>query len=247
MRTVAVIPARLASVRLPGKPLALLAGRPMIAHVVERVRRARGLARVIVATDAERIASVAAQAGAEAVLTSPECASGTDRVAEVARGIDADLVLNIQGDEPLLPTDAVEALRESLEEARARGVELATLARPLDPEEADLPQVVKVVRAEDGTALYFSRSLVPYPRQPGALEPLAHLGLYGYTREALLRLSALPPTALERAERLEQLRALGHGMRMAVTVGPWRTQAVDTPEDLARARALLENASAVGA
>lgn len=240
MRTIAIIPARLSSTRLPRKALALIAGRPMIAHVVEQVRRARGIDQVIVATDAQEIAVAARQAGAEAVLTSPGCASGTDRVAEAARNLDAELVLNIQGDEPLLPPEAIEALALALARGRDRGVELATLARPLEPEEAALPQTVKVVLAEDGTALYFSRSLVPYPREPGLLPLLAHVGLYGYTKSALMRLSGLGPTALERTEGLEQLRALGHGLRMAVAVGPWRTQAVDTPADLARVRAMLE-------
>jgi 3-deoxy-manno-octulosonate cytidylyltransferase (CMP-KDO synthetase) len=240
VRTVAIIPARLGSTRLPRKALAEIAGRPMVAWVAERVLAARGLDEVVVATDAPEIADAARKAGARALMTSPACPSGTDRVAEAARSLGADLVLNIQGDEPLLPPDAVEALRDALADGASRGVPLATLARPLLPEEAALPQVVKVVRAEDGTALYFSRSLVPYPREAGCVEPLAHVGLYGYTAAALEALSRLAPTALERAEGLEQLRALGHGLRMAVRVGPWRTQAVDTAEDLARVRALME-------
>lgn len=244
MRTLAVIPARLASTRLPEKPLADIHGRPLVAWVVERVRAARGIDEVVVATDDVRIASAAEVAGARSLMTSPDHPSGTDRVAEVARRIEADLVLNIQGDEPLLPPDAVEALRAALVEGRSHGVELATLARPLEAAEEALPQVVKVVRAEDGTALYFSRSLVPFPRTPDVLQPLAHVGLYGYTRAALARLAALPPTALERAEGLEQLRALGHGLRMAVRVGPWKTQAVDTPDDLERVRRLLPPAGA---
>lgn len=239
MKAVAIIPARLGSTRLARKPLADLHGRPMIAHVVERVRAARGLADVVVATDSTEIAEAAVRAGARPVMTSPDCPSGTDRVAEAARTLDADLVLNVQGDEPLLPPECVEALRDALVEGAPRGIELATLARPLGEEEAALPQVVKVVRAEDGAALYFSRSLVPYPRVPGVIEPLAHVGLYGYTRAALERWAALAPTALERTEGLEQLRPLGHGMRMAVRVGPWATQAVDTPDDLERVRALL--------
>jgi 3-deoxy-manno-octulosonate cytidylyltransferase (CMP-KDO synthetase) len=240
VRTLVVIPARLGSTRLARKPLADLHGRPLVAWVVDRVRAARGIDEICVATDSDEVARAAEQAGARAELTSPHHPSGTDRVAEVAaRRADASLVLNVQGDEPLLPPEAVEALRTALLEGAARGVELATLARPLEPSEAALPQVVKVVRAEDGTALYFSRALVPYPREHGVLEPLAHVGLYGYTRSALARLAALPPTALERAEGLEQLRALGHGLRMAVRVGPWLTQAVDTPEDLERVRALI--------
>jgi 3-deoxy-manno-octulosonate cytidylyltransferase (CMP-KDO synthetase) len=236
MKTVAIIPARLGSTRLSRKALADIGGRPMIAHVVERVRLARGLDAVWVATDSDEIAAAARAAGARVAMTSPDCPSGTDRVAEAARAIDAELVLNIQGDEPLLPPAAVETLHATLAEGVGRGIELATLARPLEPSEEGLAQVVKVVLAEDSTALYFSRSLVPYPRQPGLVVPLAHVGLYGYTRGALQRLASLRPTALERAEGLEQLRALGHGMRMAVAVGPWKTQAVDTAEDLAQVR-----------
>lgn len=246
MRTVAIIPARLGSTRLPRKPLADLGGRPLIARVVDRVLRARGLAEVVVACDAPEIAAAAEKAGARAVLTSPECASGTDRVAEAVRGLEAELVLNVQGDEPLIAPEAVEALAQTLREGVRRGCEMATLARPLDPEEADRPQVVKVVLAEDGTALYFSRSLIPYPREPGMAQALAHVGLYGYTRGALERLAALPPTRLERAEGLEQLRALGYGVRIAVRVGDFRTHAVDTPEDLARVRAMLGAASGPG-
>lgn len=238
MKTIAVIPARLESTRLARKALADIHGRPMIARVVERVLPARGLSAVVVATDSEEIARAAREAGAEAVMTSPDCASGTDRVAEAAGRLDAELLLNIQGDEPLLPVEAVEALHRTLVEAVERGVELATLARPLEAAEADQPQVVKVVLAEDRTAMYFSRSLVPYPRTPGVVSPLAHIGLYGYTRPALERLSRLAPTGPERAEGLEQLRALGHGMRMAVGVVPFATRAVDTPEDLELVRAL---------
>jgi 3-deoxy-manno-octulosonate cytidylyltransferase (CMP-KDO synthetase) len=239
VRTVAIIPARLGSTRLPEKALADIGGRPMIARVVEQVLKARGLAEVIVATDARAIAEAAERAGARAIMTSAACATGTDRVAEAVRTLDADLVLNIQGDEPLLPPEAVETLLETLQDAAARGIPLATLARPLLDDEAALPQVVKVVLAEDRTALYFSRSLIPYPRSAGLLTPLAHVGLYGYTRAGLERLSSLAPTALEQAEGLEQLRALGHGLRMAVGLGRWRTQAVDTAEDLARVRATV--------
>lgn len=237
VRTVAIIPARLGSTRLQGKALADIGGRPMIAHVVERVRAARGLDGIYVATDAPQIGEAATAAGAQVVMTSPACATGTDRVAEAARNIDAEIILNIQGDEPLLPPGAVEALRAALLAGLARGVEMSTLARPLEPAEESLPQVVKVVLAEDSTALYFSRSLVPHPRESGLVKALAHVGLYGYTRAALDRFARLPPTALEKAEGLEQLRALGHGWKIAVAVGDWKTLAVDTPEDLAQVRA----------
>lgn len=240
MRTIAVIPARLASTRLPRKALAEIAGEPMIAHVVRAVLRAPGLDAVYVATDAIEIADAAERAGARSLMTSESCRSGTDRVAEAVRPLDADFVLNVQGDEPLLPPSAVGALADALRAGASTGIELATLARPLERGEESQSQVVKVVLAEDSSALYFSRSLVPFPRDPNAVAPLAHVGLYGYTKRALLDVSALAPTALERAEGLEQLRFLGHGRRMLVATGPWRTQAVDTPEDLARVRTYFE-------
>lgn len=243
VRTIAVIPARLASTRLPRKPLADIGGVPMIVRVLDRVRAARGLDDVLVATDSGDIAAVVERAGGRAVVTSPDCQSGTDRVAEAVRGLDADFVLNIQGDEPLLPPHAVEDLAETLKEAAGRGVELATLARPMAPDEADSPQVVKVVLAEDGTALYFSRAAIPFPRDPDRVQPLAHVGLYGYTRGALARVAALTPTALEQAEGLEQLRALGHGLRMAVRAGAYQTLAVDTPEDLEKVRTFLKSSA----
>lgn len=242
----AVIPARLASTRLPRKALADICGEPMIARVARRVLAARGLDAVLVATDSEEIAQAARRTGVRAVMTSPACATGTDRIAEVAADLDADLILNIQGDEPLLPPAAVEALAQELADGVARGREMATLARPLEPGEEDLPQVVKVVLAEDGTAMYFSRSSVPHPRNPGACPMLAHVGLYGYTRSALLRLARLAPTGPERAEGLEQLRALGHGIRIGVSTGPWRTLAVDTPEDLERVRARFRTDTLTG-
>jgi 3-deoxy-manno-octulosonate cytidylyltransferase (CMP-KDO synthetase) len=237
VRTVAIIPARLGSTRLQAKALADIGGRPLVARVVERVRQARGLAGVYVATDSALIGEVAASAGAQVVMTSADCPSGTDRVAAAARSISCELVLNIQGDEPFIPPAAIEALAETLKSAAGRGVEMATLARPLEPAEESLAQVVKVVLAEDSTALYFSRSLLPFPRERHVVAPLAHVGLYGYTRAALERFASLPPTALERAEGLEQLRALGHGWKIAVATGPWKTQAVDTADDLAQVRA----------
>lgn len=238
MKTVVIIPARMNAQRLPGKPLADIEGRPMIARVVDRVLVARGIDEVVVATDSEAIASVAEKAGARPIMTSPDCASGTDRVAEAARSVNADLILNVQGDEPLLPAQCVEALHETLRASVARGIGLATLARPMDDDDVESPSVVKVVVAEDGTALYFSRAAIPYQRTKGIVAPLAHVGLYGYTRASLERWAALTPTPLEEAEGLEQLRPMGHGLRIAVRAGPWKTVSVDTPEDLERVRAL---------
>jgi 3-deoxy-manno-octulosonate cytidylyltransferase (CMP-KDO synthetase) len=237
VKTVAVIPARLGSTRLQRKALADICGRPLIARVVERVRSARGLAGVYVATDDEAIGEAASTAGAEIVMTPSELPSGTDRVAEAARSIKADFILNIQGDEPLIPPAAIEALARTLEASARHGVDMATLARPLEAHEVSLPQVVKVVLAEDSTALYFSRSLVPFPRTSSGMVPLAHIGLYGYTKPALSRFAALPRTALEKTEGLEQLRALGHGWKIIVATGAWKTQSVDTADDLAHVRA----------
>lgn len=238
MRTAAIIPARLASTRLPGKPLADIEGLPMIARVVHQVRAARGLDQVVVATDSADVAQAAEQAGARVVMTAADCPTGTDRVAEAARAVDAELILNIQGDEPLLPPECVEALHRTLVDSVARGVELATLARPLEEGEFERPSVVKVVLDEQGCALYFSRAPIPHPREAGLVQPLAHVGLYGYTRAALDRWASMSPTLLERAEGLEQLRPMGYGLRLSVGVGPWKTVAVDTPEDLERVRAL---------
>lgn len=239
MRRVAVIiPARFGSVRFPGKPLAELAGRPLIAHVVERARRARGVDLVAVATDDERIAIAAERAGAKPLLTG-SARSGTDRVAEAARRLEprADLVVNLQGDEPLIEPEAIEALVDAMREP---GVEMATLARRLEPAERERPQVVKVVCGIAGDALYFSRAAIPHRQAggPSALA-LAHVGIYAFTAAFLDRFAALAPGRLELEEALEQLRALEHGYRVRVVETSYRGFGVDTPEDLERARACL--------
>jgi len=242
---VVVIPARLQSTRLPGKALAPIAGRPMIAHVAERARRARGVARVIVATDDARIQAAVADTGAEAVLTRPDHPSGTDRLAEVVRGLAADVVVNVQGDLPLLDPGMIERLVARM--AAVPTLPMATLATPLhDLADWHSPHVVKVVVAADGRALYFSRSPVPYDRdgRRAAGESLGwrHVGMYAYRRDVLLRLAGLRPSPLEERERLEQLRALEHGIVIGVV--EWRGAEpvieVDTPADLARARAVAE-------
>jgi len=247
---VAIIPARYGSTRLPGKPLSDILGKPMIQRVHERVRRVRGLDRVLVATDDERIAAVVRGFGGEAAMTSPAHATGTDRLAEVARGSDARIVVNVQGDTPLLDPDAIEAaLAPVLAEPE---LEMATLSVPItDVEEMLSPSAVKVVTDGSGDALYFSRSPIPHVRGDGGPREAAaaalrlglarkHVGLYAYQRAALLRFAALAPTALEKAEGLEQLRALHHGMRIRVVETEGRgTVAVDTPDDLERVRALL--------
>jgi 3-deoxy-manno-octulosonate cytidylyltransferase (CMP-KDO synthetase) len=250
---VAIIPARYASTRLPGKPLSEIHGKPMIQHVHERVTRARRLDRVLVATDDERIASAVRAFGGEAVMTSSAHATGTDRLAEAAAQTDATIVVNVQGDEPMLdPLWIDEALAPLLEEA---DVQMATLSLPLtDLDEMLAPSVVKVVTDARGDALYFSRSPIPHVRldPPRGLRAAAeealrrglarkHVGLYVYRRETLVRFAALSPAPLEQAEGLEQLRALHHGIKIRVVPFEGTSGvAVDTPEDLERVRALLK-------
>lgn len=237
-RTVAVIPARFASTRFPGKPLALIAGKPMVERVWRRCQESGVFAEVLVATDDARIQQVVEGFGGRAVMTSPECATGTDRVAEVARGRpDVDVWVNVQGDEPLLDPEALKVLAGLF---RDEAVEMGTLVRPLTDEEAASPNVVKAVLALNGDALYFSRSLVPHQRDAGAsVKRWAHIGLYGYRSDVLQRLATLAPTPLEETEKLEQLRALENGLRIRCASVTWRTVAVDVPEDVARVEAVM--------
>jgi 3-deoxy-manno-octulosonate cytidylyltransferase (CMP-KDO synthetase) len=235
-RVLAVIPARYSSTRFPGKPLALLAGKPMVVHVVERAREAGCFDEVIVATDDERIARAATLGGARAVLTGP-CRSGTDRVAEAVRELPADVVLNVQGDEPALPPENLKLLAGFLRTHPE--VPIATLALSGTANDLDDPNVVKVVCDLTGRALYFSRAAIPYPRNPRVDIVLRHVGLYGFQREALLAFASWPETELERAEGLEQLRALAHGLAIHVLPATADSVAVDTPEDIASAEAAL--------
>ena len=234
------IPARYGSTRLPGKPLLPIAGRPMIEHVYTRVARARGLDRVVVLTDDERIARAVEAFGGDCEMTPDDCASGTDRIAWAARRWDAAAtsgIINVQGDEPLIDPEEISRIAEHL--ASNRQDPVVTLATPAAPEEMGNPNAVKVVLARDGAALYFSRSPVPYPRQAGGFAPLKHLGIYGYQRDALLRLAGLPPSPLERSESLEQLRALENGMGIRVLIVDRASIGVDTAEDLARVEKIL--------
>ena len=231
------IPARYGSTRLPGKPLLPIAGRPMIEHVYTRVARARGLSRVVVLTDDERIARAVEGFGGEVEMTPADCASGTDRIAWAARGWDAAAIINIQGDEPLIDPEEISRIAGHL--AAHPEDPVVTLATPAAPEEMGNPNAVKVVLAQDGAALYFSRAPIPYPRQEGGFAPLKHLGIYGYQREALLRLAALPPSPLERSESLEQLRALENGMGIRVLIVDRASIGVDTAEDLERVERIL--------
>jgi 3-deoxy-manno-octulosonate cytidylyltransferase (CMP-KDO synthetase) len=235
---VGAIPARYGSTRLPGKPLLPIAGRPMIEHVYTRVARARGLDRVVVLTDDERIAEAVERFGGEWQMTPEDCASGTDRIAWAARSWNASAVINVQGDEPLIDPEGISRIAGHL--AASPGDPVVTLATPAEPGEMNNPNAVKVVLARDGSALYFSRSPIPYQRQPGGAAPLKHLGIYGYQREALLRLAGLPPTPLERSESLEQLRALENGIPIRVLVVDRGSFGVDTAEDLERVETILK-------
>ncbi|MES1241122.1 MAG: 3-deoxy-manno-octulosonate cytidylyltransferase [Acidobacteriota bacterium] len=237
---IGAIPARYASTRLPGKPLLLIAGRPMIEHVYERASRARGLDRIVVLTDDERIARAVEGFGGEWEMTPAECASGTDRIAHAARRWNAAAVVNIQGDEPLIDPEVVSRLAVHLADHPEDPV--VTLAADAAPEEMGNPNAVKVVLDLAGYALYFSRSPIPFPRQEGGAAPLKHLGIYGYQREALLRLASLPQAPLERSESLEQLRALENGLRIRVLLAGSASPGVDTREDLERVERLLERA-----
>jgi 3-deoxy-manno-octulosonate cytidylyltransferase (CMP-KDO synthetase) len=236
---IAIIPARYQSSRLPGKALADIAGRPMIEHVYRRAAAAVSVSRVIVATDDQRILEAVERFGGEAVLTSPSHQSGTDRLAEVAATLECDLVVNVQGDEPLLSPDTIDAAVAPFEADSS--LEMSTLRRRItDPSELQNPNVTKVVVDQDGFAMYFSRAPIPFTRegQP-RVRAWAHIGLYVYRRATLLRLAKLPQTAMERAEALEQLRALEYGIRIKAVETTHDTIGVDTPEDLERVRALL--------
>jgi 3-deoxy-manno-octulosonate cytidylyltransferase (CMP-KDO synthetase) len=240
LKVVAVIPARHASTRFPGKPIAPILGRPMIQWVWERARRARGIGRVLVATDDTRIAEAARGFGAEAVMTSPSCPSGSDRVWEAVRDLECDVVLNLQGDEPALEPEALERLLDLM--ASRPEVELGTLVTPISARaDYENPNVVKVVLGEDGRCLYFSRSPLPYLRglSHGEVPLWRHVGVYAFRKAFLGRFVARPQGALERAEALEQLRALEMGALVAAAEVRWPGCAVDTPEDVAAAEAFL--------
>lgn len=234
---VAAIPARYASTRLPGKPLLELAGRPMIEHVYRRAAAAEGVDRVVVLTDDERIVEAVRAFGGECEMTPATCASGTDRIAHAARAWDAAALLNVQGDEPLIDPTAVAAVAGHLREHPDDL--MVTLASPASEDERDDPNAVKVVCDRRGYALYFSRSRIPYPRDESSAEARKHVGIYGYQRETLLRLAALPRTPLESAESLEQLRALENGIAIRVLDVAGGEPGVDTSADLARAAARL--------
>jgi 3-deoxy-manno-octulosonate cytidylyltransferase (CMP-KDO synthetase) len=236
---VAVIPARFASTRFPGKPLADIDGRPMIEHVYRRAAASPVVSRVIVATDDLRIATRVAEFGGNVKLTRATHQTGTDRLAEVAASLDCDIVVNIQGDEPLLDPRAITELVRPFEIPE---VSITTLYRRIvQPNELSNPNVVKVVLDRGGFALYFSRAPIPYTRDPrGGWPPMfRHVGVYAYRRTTLMVLASLEPTPLERSESLEQLRALEHGIRIKAVETSYDSIGVDTPDDLEQVRRLL--------
>lgn len=242
MKVLGVIPARFKSTRLEGKVLAEIAGKPMVRHVYERALEARCLDEVLVAADDERILAAVKEFGGKAVMTAESHTSGTDRVAEVTAATDADVVVNVQGDEPMLDPAMIEELVAPFRSSP--GLDMVTIKKRV-LEESDFadPSVVKVVTDRAGFALYFSRSLIPYPRRrTGDFKVFEHVGLYAYTRECLLKLASLPPTPLEEAESLEQLRALENGIRMLVveTLCEGELLSVDTQADLERVRRIFE-------
>lgn len=239
MKTVIVIPARYDSSRLPAKALLNETGKYLVQHVYEQALLVKKIERVIIATDDERIMQAVASFGGDAIMTRRDHPSGTDRIAEAAQNIAADIVINLQGDEPLLNPAYLELLNELM--INDPSAEMATLAVPIRNEETyHNPNAVKLVRDSAGNALYFSRSPIPYVRDAlpdFQAEPprfLHHLGLYAYRRDALMKFTTLPPHPLEESEKLEQLRALGNGWRIRVGIVPQAGHGVDTPADYAR-------------
>lgn len=244
MNLIAVIPARYASTRFPGKPLHPIAGRPLLQRVVERCRLARSLSEVVVATDDPRIAEVA-RTFARVEMTRTDHPSGTDRIAEVAARLEADGYVNVQGDEPLMDPDVIDAVGQLLSSTG-----MSTAATPIrSVSEYENPNVVKVVVTSSGQALYFSRRTIPYLRDHSSRPPeeqlgtfpfLKHLGIYGFRRDTLLRLVSLPVSSLEAAEKLEQLRALENGIPITVAKVHHDSIGVDVPADVARVEALIK-------
>jgi len=253
MAVVAIIPARYGSTRLPGKPLARIGGKPMIQHVYESTAKAKGLDRVLVATDDRRVEETVRGFGGEVLMTAKHHASGTDRLAEVARKIKADWFVNVQGDLPFIQSDTI--MRAVRPMRRDRSIPMGTVGTPIfDEAEWRDPNIVKVLTDRKGFALYFSRSPIPYVRNGvvdlngnrlmrGSKRRLwgsRHIGLYVYRRDFLLKFARLRPTALEQIESLEQLRALAYGHRIFVAIADERSVEVDTPEDLAKAENYLK-------
>ncbi|MGH7930102.1 MAG: 3-deoxy-manno-octulosonate cytidylyltransferase [Candidatus Binatia bacterium] len=248
MSVVAIIPARYGSTRLPGKPLAMIGDKPMIQHVYENAARARALDNVIVATDDRRVEQAVRGFGGEVVMTSKRHRSGSDRLAEVARKLKADWLVNVQGDLPFIESETISRAVRPLQ--RDRSIPMGTVCSPIyDEKEWRNPNIVKVIKDAEGFAIYFSRALIPYPRRSMTQASaragkrrvwgFRHLGLYVYRRDFLLKFAGLRPTVLEQIESLEQLRALYYGYRIMVADVNERSVEVDTPADLSRAKRYL--------
>ena len=245
MKVLCVIPARYASTRLPGKPLALIAGKPMIQHVYERACHAVMPQEVVVATDSKIVADAVKEFGGKVMMTSPDHPSGTDRLAEVALSYpDIDVIVNVQGDEPMIPPEVIDRLAQAF--ADDKDLNMATLKTLMGEEDYNNPNAVKVVTDQNGYALYFSRSLLPYPRNRKVdFKVYKHVGIYAYRRSFLLSYAAYEPTPLEQIEGLEQLRVLENGQRIKVLESKFQGIGIDTQEDLDAINALFTRMEAM--
>lgn len=239
MKIACIIPSRYASTRLPGKPLRMIARETLVHRVYERAALAKLPDIVIVATDNEKIESEVKSFGGRVMMTSPDHPTGTDRLAEVAASLpDYDIVVNVQGDEPFINPDVIDSLAKML--AERDDLDMTTAAAPLKEDEYDDPSAVKVVVNQKGEALYFSRSLIPYPRNEFSVPPLKHVGIYAYRRDFLLAYAGMKQTPLEKTESLEQLRALEMGYKIGVIRIDSEDIGIDTEEDLKKANRLFE-------
>lgn len=240
MNTLCVIPARYASTRLPGKPLADIAGKPMIARVYEQASKAKRLSGVIAAVDDQHVYDALVACGGKAMMTAKDHPTGTDRLAEVATAHpEAELIINVQGDEPLIEPSLIDDLIAAFDEDPE--LQMATVKSPMtDEAEMQNPNNVKVVTDKNGYALYFSRSIMPYPREKTGVTVYKHIGIYAYKRDFLLQYAKMAPTALEQTESLEQLRALENGYKIKVIATDFKFVGVDTPEDLAEVNRLYQ-------
>jgi len=238
MEVIGVIPARYSSTRFEGKILADIMGKPMLQHVWERAKKARALDDLIIACDDERVVEIVKEFGAKVVLTAKAHTCGTDRICEVVNPLDVRIVINIQGDEPLIQPIMIDAVAQALLDDKS--VSMATIMKKIeDPAQIDDPNVVKVVVDKNGFALYFSRSAIPYRAHNSDINQVSyykHIGLYGYTKDFLFTFKNTPPSNLEQIEKLEQLRVLEEGYKIKVIETKFDTVGVDTPDDLAKVK-----------
>ena len=236
-KVIGVVPARMASTRLPRKMLADLHGKPLIVRTAEAAMDSGAFDEVMVATDSEEIVEAVVKAGFKAYLTDPALPSGTCRVGEVAKLTDADVYINVQGDEPMIDGEGLRRIASVFED---KNIDMATLSFPLKEEDISNPNAVKLVTDSNGDAMYFSRSIIPYPRNKDGFAPLKHIGVYGYRKATLLKLIKLPSCSLEKIESLEQLRALYYGIKIRVLPAAKESTGVDTQADLDRVREALK-------